>query len=172
MQRINHIFYLSVDLDQQNRDNVQMTYIIDTNWDKRFLELADHVASWSKDPSTKVGAVIVNADKQVLSLGYNGFPRGVFDVQTRYDDRPTKHLYVAHAERNALDNAFTDVRGATLYATLCPCNECAKSIIQRGIKRVVTRPFATEDHKTKFNFAATTIMFYEANIEIQYYGDR
>jgi dCMP deaminase len=137
-----------------------------TDWDTRFLVLADHVSGWSKDPSTKVGAVIVNADKQVLSLGYNGFPRGVSDDANRYIDRPLKHLFVAHAERNALDNAFTDVRGATLYATLCPCNECAKSIIQRGIKRVVAHPFEDHAQEFKFNFHITTTMLSEANVEL------
>lgn len=141
-------------------------YTIHTNWDTRFLELAHHVSGWSKDPSTKVGAVIVNGDKQVLSLGYNGFPRGVFDLASRYNDRPTKHLFVAHAERNALDNAFTDVRGATMYVTLCPCNECAKSIVQRGIKRVVSHTFTNPDHPKLFNFTTTIEMFREAEIEL------
>lgn len=80
-----------------------------TNWDIRFLELASHVSTWSKDPNTKVGAVIANENRQVLSLGYNGFPRGVEDKKSRYEDRATKLLFVAHAERNALDNAFVDL---------------------------------------------------------------
>lgn len=140
--------------------------ILYTNWDIRFLDLAHHVSLWSKDPSTKVGAVVVNNDKQVLSLGYNGFPRGVVDKSSRYNDRELKHKLVAHAERNALDNAFTDVRGATMYATLCPCNECAKSIIQRGIKRVVAVRFQTRDHMIKFNFDITRTMFEEADVEL------
>jgi dCMP deaminase len=135
-----------------------------TNWDIRFLDLASHVAFWSKDPSTKVGAVIANKDHQVLSLGYNGFPRGVRDLKSRYEDRDTKLLFVAHAERNALDNAFTDVRGATLYSTLCPCNECAKSIIQRGIGRVITMQPPAEKYEL-FNFNVTFAMFREANVE-------
>lgn len=136
-----------------------------TNWDIRFLDLAFHIAQWSKDPSTKVGAVIANDQHQVLSLGYNGFPRGVKDLKSRYEDRPTKLLFVAHAERNALDNAYTDVRGATLYTTLCPCNECAKSIIQRGIRKVIT----TKPDKEKwllFNFETTLTMFRESDTEI------
>ncbi len=139
--------------------------IIYSNWDIRFLELAYHVAKWSKDPSTKVGAVIVNEQHQVLSLGYNGFPRGVEDRESRYADRETKLLFVAHAERNALDNAFVDVRGATLYTSLCPCNECAKSIIQKGIKRVVTHPPPVDKIET-FKMYATTQMFNEANIKL------
>lgn len=136
-----------------------------SNWDNRFFELANHVAGWSKDPSTKVGAVIVNNDRQVLGLGYNGFPRGVEDHKPRYEDRATKLLFVAHAERNALDNA-ADVRGATLYSTLYPCTECAKGIIQRGIKRVVTtRPF-DEGKTQRFNFGVSEVMFNEAGVEV------
>jgi dCMP deaminase len=139
-----------------------------TNWDKRFLDLAEHVSSWSKDPSTKVGAVIVNQDKQVLSLGYNGFPRGVEDLEERYKDRPTKYLYVAHAERNALDNAFTDTRGATLYTTLCPCNECSKSIIQKGIKRVVTNQMLDKDQSVRMNFEVSLAMFKESGVDLKF----
>lgn len=135
-----------------------------TNWDIRLLDLAFHIREWSKDPSTKVGAVIANDDHQVLSLGYNGFPRGVRDLKSRYDDRETKLLYVAHAERNALDNAFMDVRGATLYSTLCPCNECAKSIIQRGIRKVVTLSPPPEKYKL-FNFDVTFNMFREGGVQ-------
>lgn len=135
-------------------------------WDKRFLDLADHVGDWSKDPRTKVGAVIVDQKKRVVSLGYNGFPRGVSDRVERYMDRETKHLFVSHAERNALDNASTQLDGCTMYAALKPCSECAKAIIQRGIKRVVTRRPDRED--TGFNWDITDIMFREARIQIVY----
>jgi dCMP deaminase len=137
-----------------------------TDWNQRFMDLAHHVAGWSKDPSTQVGAVIVNDKKQVLSLGYNGFPRGVFDCKERYDDRPTKLKFVAHAERNALDNAYVDVDGATLYSTLYPCSECAKGIIQRGVKRVVTSKQWYEQQATRFNFDVSETMFKEADVEV------
>lgn len=139
-----------------------------TDWDRRFLNLAEHVASWSKDPSTKVGAVIVNQNNQVLSLGYNGFPRGVEDFEERYNDRPTKYLFVAHAERNALDNAFSDTSGATLYTTLCPCNECSKSIIQKGIKTVVTKKMMNRDQATRLNFDVTMSMFEESGVLLKF----
>jgi dCMP deaminase len=135
-----------------------------TDWNKRFLDLAGHVAGWSKDPSTKVGAVIVNDDKQVLGLGYNGFPRGVHDCTERYNDRNLKLQFVAHAERNALDNA-ADVRGATLYSTLFPCTDCAKGIIQRGIRCVVTTQ-PNEVQSRRFNFETSKIMFDEAGVEL------
>jgi dCMP deaminase len=137
-----------------------------TDWNQRFMDLAHHVAGWSKDPSTQVGAVIVNDKKQVLSLGYNGFPRGVFDCKERYNDRPTKLKFVAHAERNALDNAYVNVDGATLYSTLYPCSECAKGIIQRGIKRVVTSKQWYNQQATRFNFDVSEIMFKEADVEV------
>lgn len=133
-------------------------------WDSRFIGLAEHISKWSKDPSTKVGSVIVNAKKHILAVGYNGFPRGVKDHSTRYNDRDTKYKFVSHAERNALDNAHMDVSGCTLYTSLYPCNECAKSIIQRGIKRVVTRQ-PVED-KPNMNWDITEQMFREAGITL------
>lgn len=137
-----------------------------TDWNQRFMDLAHHVAGWSKDPSTRVGAVIVNDKKQVLSLGYNGFPRGVHDCAERYNDRSTKLQFVAHAERNALDNAYIDVDGATLYSTLYPCSECAKGIIQRGIRQVVTSKDWHDSHADRFRFDVTQQMFEEADVEV------
>lgn len=142
-----------------------------TKWHKRFLELARHVADWSKDPRTKVGSVIVDSKHRVVSLGYNGFPRGVLDIDERYDDRDVKLKYVCHAERNALDNSPHSVEGCTLYATYMPCNECAKSIIQRGIKTVVTvQPELEKDpfQWTRFNWEFTIRMFDEAGVEVVY----
>jgi dCMP deaminase len=111
------------------------------NWDLRYLKLANEVASWSKDPSRKIGAVAVGDKGQVLAQGYNGFPRGVFDLPDRYEDRPTKYKYVVHAEMNVIYNSCyngVSLDGATLYITGLPmCAECTKGIIQVGIKRVV-----------------------------------
>ena len=134
-------------------------------WDKRFMELAEHVASWSYDPNTKVGCVIVDDRNRILSVGYNGFPRGVEDDPFRYRDRPTKHLFVAHAERNALDNSPHSVEGCIMYVPLLPCNECAKSIIQRGIKKVVANTPTRSGEG--FNWDITKTMFQEAGVELQ-----
>lgn len=134
-------------------------------WDKRFLSLATTVSEWSRDPSTKVGAVITTNEHRILSLGFNGFPRGVSDHDSRYEDRYVKLKLVCHAERNALDNAHFDVTGATIYTTLFPCNECAKSIIQRGIKRVVSPKF-TIDESDRFGWSHSLLMFTEAGVEI------
>lgn len=130
------------------------------------MDLAAHIAAWSKDPSTKVGAVIVNDDKQVIGIGYNGFPRKVFDGESRYITKDAKYLFVSHAERNALDNTFTSTKGATLYTTLCPCNECTKGIIQRGIKRVVTTK--PDFSKTYLNYNATITMMIESGTQLDY----
>ena len=132
-----------------------------TNWSQRFLDLAEHVGEWSHDPRTKVGAVIVDSKKRVVSMGYNGFPRGVKDTVARYEDRHTKHLFVCHAERNALDNAPMSVEGCTMYVPLMPCNECAKSIIQNGIEKVICYEPERED---TFNWDITKEMFTEANV--------
>jgi dCMP deaminase len=115
---------------------------VDIKWSHRFLELAQHVANWSKDPSTKVGAVIVNPQtKQVISFGYNGFPRGVEDSKERLENKEVKYKYVVHAEVNAIINANISVRGMYLYVyptIMIPavCPECAKVVAQAGIKKV------------------------------------
>ena len=107
-------------------------------WDRRFLALAQHIAGWSKDPSTKVGAVIVRPDKTVASVGYNGLPRGVEDTMARLQDRDTKLDLTVHAEINALAFAKESLQFCTLYVwPLPPCIRCATSIIQHGIHRVV-----------------------------------
>ena len=107
-------------------------------WDLRFLEMARNAASWSKDPSTKVGAIIVDDDKRVISVGYNGFPKGVRDDE-RLDDRQEKYKIIVHAERNALLFANTNVKNCHIYTyPFLPCSVCAGMIIQAGIKRVVS----------------------------------
>lgn len=108
-----------------------------TNWDQRFMNLATHISTWSKDPSSQVGAVIVGRHKRDICHGYNGFPPGIADTSERLNDRPTKYRLIQHAERNALDNCHFDTRGASLYVTRYPCSECAKSIISKGIARVI-----------------------------------
>ena len=108
-----------------------------TDWDQRFLDLAIQVSTWSKDPSTQVGAVIVRPDKTVASLGFNGFPRGLSDAPELYADRETKLARTVHAEMNAILSAHEPVRGHTLYCSHPVCVGCAPHIIQAGISRVV-----------------------------------
>lgn len=118
-------------------------FILSSKWDIRYLQLAEEVASWSKDPSTKIGAVAVGSKGQVLAQGFNGFPRGMEDKLEYYEDRETKYKYVVHAEMNVIYNATyngVSLDGATLYVTGLPvCSDCAKGIIQVGIKRVVMK---------------------------------
>ena len=105
------------------------------------MAMAEHVASWSKDPSTQIGAVAVNDKGQVLSTGYNGFPRGIKDTTERLSDRPTKYKYIVHAEMNAIFNATyngVSLDGSTMYVAGLPCcSNCALGIIQVGVKHVV-----------------------------------
>jgi dCMP deaminase len=112
--------------------------------DRVFLEDAADEARKSKDPSTKVGCVIIRPDRTQASGGFNGFPRGVADTPERYADRPTKYALVVHAEANAIITAHEPLHGYTLYCTLAPCNECAKLIVQAGIKRVVAPLLSTD----------------------------
>jgi dCMP deaminase len=136
-------------------------------WTRRWIELAKHVAGWSKDPSTKVGAVIVGTRPGQIAVGYNGFPRGVADTEERLNDRSTKYKLIQHAERNALDNATFDLFGATLVVTKAPCSECAKSIIQKGIVRVVCPPTMPDDRWVEEANLAAEIM-QEVDIWVDY----
>jgi dCMP deaminase len=115
-----------------------------SKWDHRFIALAEHVAQWSKDPSTKVGTVIVNMRRQVLSLGFNGFPRGVKDDEARYAEKQVKYKLVVHAEANAIINANDSIRDCTIYSSKGPCSECAKLIVQAGIIDVICPPWSTD----------------------------
>ena len=108
-------------------------------WDNRFLELARVVSSWSKDPSTKVGAVIAD-NKHIVSVGFNGFPAHVEDREEWLANRETKLQLITHAEINAILNAARPVRGCTVYLyPIFPCPDCAKHLGAAGISRVVTR---------------------------------
>ena len=112
------------------------------SWDECFMGLALLSAGRSKDPNSQVGACIVDKDNRVVSLGYNGAPRGYDDDKHMTWEREgdflnTKYAYVCHSEMNAILNARTSVEGCKLYVTLFPCNECAKAIIQSGIKEIV-----------------------------------
>ena len=141
---------------------------VDT-WDARFMALASHCAEWSKDPSTKVGAVIVDDLRIPQALGYNGFPRGVDDSPEKYADREVKLPRVVHAELNAILNANGSVRGSSLYVTLPPCSSCACAIIQAGIRRVVlSRPGAEVAPHWREQWRISEEMFNEAGVEVKY----
>ncbi|MFT4592873.1 MAG: dCMP deaminase [Phycisphaerales bacterium] len=136
-------------------------------WDTRFLELSESIATWSKDPSRGVGAVIVSPMKQVLATGYNGLPRGVEDHPKRLE-RPVKYDLIVHAEMNAIiqcaRNGITPV-GATMYSSFSPCIHCTLSIVQAGIARVVTRAIAEGDAHWNESLEKSISMLKEVGIE-------
>jgi dCMP deaminase len=111
-------------------------------WDRRFLGLAKFVSGWSKDPSTRVGAVLVDDQRIVVGMGYNGFARGVDDNEERYNNRDLKYKLIVHAEVNAILTARERAKGATLYvypsfSIPCICHDCCKTAIQAGVKEIV-----------------------------------
>lgn len=142
-------------------------------WEGRFLSLAKHVAGWSKDPSTKVGAVIVRQNKTIASVGYNGFPRGFPDDHALYADRGTKYKYVVHAEVNAILTANEPLLGCTIYTwPLPPCAECMKAIVQAGIKRwVAIAPDPVKHAHWQESFEATRQISYQCRIAYSLYAN-
>lgn len=141
-----------------------------TNWDKRFIDLADHISSWSKDRSTKVGAVIVGNNKEILSVGYNGFPRGVSDDIKERHERPLKYKWSEHAERNAIYNAARNgvrTEGASMYLQWFPCCDCARAVIQSGIRLLVCPKPELDHPRWGQNFRISKEMLQESNIEMR-----
>ena len=137
-----------------------------TKWDERFLDLAKLCGSWSKDPSTQVGAVIVDGNNRIVSIGFNGFPQGVEDSEERLVDRETKYDIIVHAEANALMFANKSVEGCTLYTwPFPPCSRCAGLIIQSGVTRVVSVVHTGERWKKNFDLARQ--LFHEAGIILE-----
>lgn len=148
-----------------------------TKWDLRYLEMASQIAQWSKDPSSKLGAVVIGDNGQILSQGYNGFARGVEDSIDRLNDRETKYDYVVHAEMNCIFNACLNgvsLKGSTIYVFGLPvCHRCAPGLIQVGIKRVVMScPHDQPDKMLRWtdSWKKTKTMFQEADIRYVRYG--
>jgi dCMP deaminase len=142
------------------------------SWDEYFMGVASLSAMRSKDPSTQVGACIVNADKRIISMGYNGMPRQCSDDEFPWDREgnplDSKYLFVCHAELNAiLNSAGGSVRGCTVYTTLFPCNECAKAIIQAGITEVV---YMSDKYATTDSTLAAKKMFDTAGVTYRPYN--
>ena len=134
-------------------------------WNFWFIGLAKYVASASKDPSTKVGAVIADKDRRVVSLGYNGLPRGVEDSHERLNDRNLKYKMIVHAERNALLFARGSVQGCTIYTwPMMPCATCCSMIIQAGIVRVVAP--ISDNPRWQEDMEISKKLFQEAGVEM------
>ena len=138
------------------------------DWDTKYLRLAKEVSTWSKDPSTRVGAVAIGSKGQVLAQGYNGFPRGIHDSESRLTNREEKYKFVVHAEMNCIFNATyngVSLDGATIYVTGLPvCSECAKGLIQVGIKKVVMPRIDDMPEKWRESWKLSQAMFDEAGI--------
>ena len=137
------------------------------NWDEYFMSVALLAAMRSKDPNTQVGACIVGEDNRIISTGYNGFPRGCSDDEFPWDreGEETKYPYVVHAELNAILNAGgRSLAGARVYVGLFPCNECAKAIIQAGIKEVV---YLSDKYSTSPATVASKRMLASAGVQIR-----
>jgi len=133
-------------------------------WDRRFLELAKHIASWSKDPSTQTGAVIVDQKGRIVSVGFNGLAQGVEDTPERLNNRDLKYKMFVHCERNAIIFARQSLEGCTLYTwPFMSCAACAAMVIQTGIKRVVA-PYS-ENSRWKDDFELATEQFKDAGVE-------
>lgn len=141
------------------------------SWDEYFMSIAMLSAMRSKDPSTQVGACIVNSEKRILSMGYNGMPKHCSDDEFPWnrDGSPlsSKYLFVCHAELNAILNCNSgSVKGCTVYSTLFPCNECAKAIIQSGIAEVV---YMSDKYSESDSVLASKRMFDTAGIKYRLY---
>lgn len=140
------------------------------------MRLAREISTWSRDPSTKIGAVIVNDERRILATGYNGFPRGIDDNEERLNDREQKYSLIVHGEMNALMNALysgVSVKGATIYVWGLPiCAECTKNVIQAGIARVViTYPErAPEKWQAQWNNISKP-MYQEAGVKLSYMNE-
>ena len=132
-------------------------------WELRYLEMAKLVSTWSKDQSTKVGAVIVDSDNTVISVGFNGFPRRIQDTDQRLNNRDVKLKMIIHAEINAIITAKRPLNGTTIYTyPFMSCSQCAGLIIQSGICRHIS--YKTDNERWKDSFDLALEMFDEARV--------
>ncbi|XP_020295460.1 deoxycytidylate deaminase-like [Pseudomyrmex gracilis] len=160
---------MAENLCKRNVTSKRTSYI---DWDEYFMAIAFLSAKRSKDPVTQVGACIVNDDKRIVGIGYNGMPMGCDDDEFPWNSGPrtsldTKYLYVCHAELNAvLNKNASDVKNCTIYVALFPCNDCAKVIIQSKIKRVI---YMSDKNANKIQTIAARRMFDAAGIEYRQY---
>ena len=139
-------------------------------WDLRFLHLASHISDWSKDPSTKVGCVVVGSDREIRSTGFNGFPRGIKDTSERLDDREQKYPLICHAEENAIMHAArvgVSLKGCVAYVTWPPCTRCARSLSQAGVVEVVFPEDIDVPERWVADFDMSMSMMKEAGLEVR-----
>ena len=141
-----------------------------TDWDQRFLNLAKHISQWSKDPSTKVGCVVVGPDREIRSTGFNGLPRGVEDNDERLNNREIKYPLICHAEENAIMHAARigiSLKKCTAYVTWPPCTRCARSLIQAGVSTIIYPKDIEIPDRWMEDFNLSLNMLKEAKINIK-----
>ena len=139
-------------------------------WDIRFLNLATHISEWSKDPSTKVGCVVVGPDREIRSTGFNGFPRGIQDSDDRLTNRDLKYPLICHAEENAIMHAARiglALKGCTAYVTWPPCTRCARSLIQAGVSEIVIPSGLEIPDRWRDDFEMSMGLLREAGVKIR-----
>ena len=139
-------------------------------WDECFMQMAILMSQRSKDPSTQAGAVIVNDKNVVVGMGYNGFPRGIDNDKLPWERKggflDTKYAYICHAEENAVYNSNNSTENCKIYCTLFPCNECAKTLIQNGIKEVI---YESDKYNKVDAFVASKKLLDTAGIKCRQY---
>jgi len=146
-------------------------------WEEYFRDIAKTVATKSKDPKTNIGAVIVGRDGEIVSTGYNSFPRGLDDTKPERFERPNKYFWFEHAERNAIYNAArvgTSTKGCTLYLDhWFPCADCARGIINAGITTIYCEPLNEDEDNPQYmeSFVQSKEMLEEAGVQLKYYED-
>lgn len=144
-----------------------------TKWDIRFLRIASEIASWSHDPGTKVGCVLVQ-DRRMIASGYNGFPSTLSDSLELYKDRDYKLAVTVHAEANAILNAAKNgakTQSCTAYVTFPPCSQCAAALIQAGVEKVICPDPATAPERWRASFKLANEMLYQSGVKLFYYSE-
>jgi len=151
------------------------SYILYMNWTEYFINIAEQVKEKSKDINTQIGAVIVGKDKEILTTGYNSFPRGLNDELPERQERPEKYFWFEHAERNAIYNAArigVSLKESTVYLTSgLPCMDCARGLIQAGVKKVVCKENCTTKNKDKWKEQQerSLILLSECGVTVEFY---
>ena len=167
-----NIYLLMMELLLQK---ILLINIYDMNWDEYFYKIAHQIKEKSKDKNTKIGAVIVGQDKEIVSTGYNSFPRGINDEKKERQEKPEKYFWFEHAERNAIYNAArigVSTKGCTMYLTCdIPCADCARGIINAGIIKIfVSKGAGAKSKKWDESASRSMQMFKESGVLIEYYN--
>lgn len=151
------------------------SYTLYMLWKEYFISIAEQVKEKSKDVKTQIGCVIVGEDKEILTTGYNSFPRGLNDHDTTRQERPEKYYWFEHAERNAIYNAArigVSLKRSTAYLTSgLPCMDCARALVQSGVTKIVCKEYCTTKNPSKWkeNQERSLILLSECGVEVEFY---